>query len=169
MNWGSCAPPDVLKREMKIRTSIVIRATPETLWPLLTNSSMDVPGCFCLGLPQPVSCELPDGVGGIGSERRCISDRGVVVQRITEWAPPKHLQFEMVSTNHCWSTQVDSIREEFRVKQHIHGSRITRTTTIAATKPFRCIKELGFYLGLKRVHLYVFKNWQAGTESGPLE
>src|SRR5690606_38000273 len=151
---------------MKIRTSIVIKSAPEALWPLLTSSSMDVPGCFCLGLPRPVSCELPDSIGGVGSERRCISDRGVVVHRITEWVPPLYLQFEMVSTNHCWASQVDAIKEEFQIIPHHQGIRVTRTTTIAATKPFQIIKELGFYLGLKRVHLYVFKNWRAKTEQG---
>jgi hypothetical protein len=42
--------------------------------------------------------------------------------------------------------------------------RATRTTRIAATKPFQLIKELGFYIGLKRVHLYVFKNWRVQAE-----
>lgn len=146
---------------MKIQTSMVISATPESIWPLLTNSSMEVPGCFCLGLPRPVSCELPDRVGGVGAERRCVSDRGVVIQRITRWEAPHRLQFEMVSTDHCWRLQVDSIREDFLIEPVTGGTRITRTTTIIATKPFQRIKEWGFYLGLKRVHLYVFKNWRA--------
>ena len=149
---------------MKIRTSIVIRSTPDFLWPLLTNSSMDVPGCFCLGLPRPVSCQLPDSIGGVGSERRCVSDHGVIVQRITAWTPPLHLRFEMVSTDHSWRSQVESITENFHIAPHRRGIKITRTTMIVATKPFRFIKELGFWLGLKRIHLYVFKNWRAKTE-----
>jgi len=149
---------------MKIRTSTLVRSTPEALWPLLTNSSMEVPGCFCLGLPRPVSCELPDSVGGVGAERRCISDRGVVVQRITRWVPPRHLQFEMVSTDHGWGPYVDSIAEDFLIERNSRGSRIIRTTTLIATQPLQWIKELGFYMGLKRVHLYVFKNWRAQVE-----
>ena len=149
---------------MKIETSTVIRSTPEALWPLLTNSSMDVPGCFCLGLSRPVSCELPDSIGRVGAQRRCISDRGVVVQRITTWVPPRHLRFEMVSTDHEWGPCVDSITEEFLIERNSQGARITRTTTLVATKPFQLIKELGFYMGLKRVHFYVFKNWRSEAE-----
>lgn len=100
---------------MKIKTSTMIQAAPETIWPLLTNSSMEVPGCFCLGLPRPLSCELPSGEAGVGAERRCISDRGVIVQRITDWSPPQRLQFKMVTTSHCWAPQVASITEEFLI------------------------------------------------------
>lgn len=145
---------------MKIRTSTFIDAQPETVWPLLTHSSMDASGCFCLGLPRPVSCELPSGVGGVGAERRCISDRGVVVQRITTWVPPSHLCFEMQSTDHCWRSQVESIREDFRILPEPHGVWVIRTTNIRARGPLRWFKELGFYVGLKRVHFYVFKNWR---------
>lgn len=150
---------------MKIRTSTRLPSDPETVWPLLTGSTMDVPGCFCLGLPKPVACELPDRRGGVGAERRCISDRGVVVRRITEWSPPSHLEFRMVSTTHCWSDQVESIVEEFRMEPTAGGARLTRTTTLTATGPFRLLKELGFYLGLKRVHLYVFRNWRHQVET----
>lgn len=122
---------------------------------------MEVPGCFCFGLPRPVACELPERTGGVGAERRCISDRGVVVQRITAWEPLVRLRFKMVSTDHCWSSYVESIEEDFRLESWGKGTRITRTTSIRAMGPFRIIKELGFYLGLKRVHLYVFKNWRA--------
>jgi len=145
---------------MRIRTSQIILANPEQLWPLLTNSRMDVPGCFCLGLPRPVACELPDSTGGVGSERRCISDRGTVIQRITNWQPSRVLQFEMVTTDHCWGPYVESLKEHFELEPCSSGTRITRTTHIKATGLFRTLKELSFSLGLKRVHLYVFKNWR---------
>lgn len=149
---------------MQVRTSILIKSTTEALWPLLTHSRMEVPGFFCLGLPRPVSCELPDQSGGVGAERRCISDRGVVVQKITQWSPPQRLRFEMASTDHKWRSQVDSITEDFRLQPHPNGVILTRTTMIQARLPFRRLKEAGFYLGLKRVHLYVFKNWQRQLE-----
>ena len=141
-----------------------MNATSEQLWPLLTNSRMDVPGWFCLGLPRPVSCELSQATGGVGSERRCISDRGTVIQTITKWQPPARLQFRMISTDHGWGPCVESIEEDFRLEQTSHGTRITRTTNITATGKFARIKEIGFYLGLKRVHRYVFDNWGAKTE-----
>lgn len=151
---------------MIIRTSVFVSTTAEQFWPLLTNSTMQVPGWFCLGLPRPVSCELPSTTGGVGAERRCISDRGIVVQKITHWAPPHQLQFEMVSTNHSWSEHVLSIREDFSIQPQQKGIKVIRTTTILATNPFKAIKELGFYLGLKRVHCYVFKNWRTLAECG---
>ena len=66
----------------------------------------------------------------------------------------------MISTDHSWSAQVESLEEDFQIEEHGGATRITRTTEIKATPPFRLIKELGFYLGLKRVHHYVFMNWR---------
>ena len=151
---------------MQIHTSKNIKASADDIWPLLTQSRMDVPGCFCLGLPQPKSCELPNEVGGVGSERRCISDRGVVIQRITEWAPPNKLTFEMVTTDHTWSDCVDFLKEEFILSDSGKNTQVTRRTTIKAKGFLSLIKELGFYAGLKRVHLYVFKNWRTTAEQG---
>ena len=142
----------------------MINAPSEQLWPLLTTSRMDVPGWFCLGLARPVSCELPQSSGGVGSERRCISDRGTVIQKITNWQPPERLQFRMISTDHTWGPCVESLEEDFRLEQCNHGTRITRTTSIKASGWFPRIKEIGFYFGLKRVHRYVFENWRVKAE-----
>ncbi|MBB5353233.1 hypothetical protein HNR46_003488 [Haloferula luteola] len=152
---------------MRIQTAITIPASPEQLWPLLTRSSMNLPGCFCLGLPQPLSCELPDSEGGVGSIRHCHSDRGHIIQRITEWSPPSRLTFEMVSTDHCWAHQVQSLRETFHIIPLSHGLRVTRSTQLKATSPFSLIKEWGFSLGLKRIHFYVFKNWKSQLSLSP--
>jgi hypothetical protein len=158
-------PPQAIKApHMKIRTSALIPTTRERLWPWLTSSRMDVPGRFCMGVPSPVSCELPESVGRVGAERRCISDRGTVVQRITVWQPPMRLEFRMVSTDHGWARCVDSIEENFQLEQIGHKTRITRTTRLRARGRWKLLKEAMFYLGLKRVHYFVFKNWrkQAG-------
>lgn len=146
--------------EMKIRTTTLIRASRDRLWPLLTNSQMTIPGWFCLGLPRPVACQLQEPHGRVGAERRCISDRGTVTQVITAWEPPSRLKFSMVSTDHSWGPSVASIDEEFILEQFGDRTRITRTTSIQAQGGFRFLKELGFYLGLKRVHLFVFGNWR---------
>lgn len=149
---------------MRIRTTQIMKTTPELLWPLLTNSRMDVPGCFCLGLPRPVACELPKSSGGVGAERRCISDRGTVVQRITTWIPCRQLQFQMVTTDHNWGPCVESLEEDFQLEKCAQGTRITRTTNIRASGIFKVFKEIGFCIGLKRVHLYVFRNWRTESE-----
>ena len=150
---------------MKIRTSTWIAASRESLWPLLTGSRMDLPGWFCLGLPRPVSCELPEALGGVGAERRCISDHGTVAQRITSWEPPQQLRFSMVTTDHRWESCVESLHEDFLLEERRNGTRITRTTQLTAKGKFRWLKELGFCIGLKRVHLFVFKNWKAAGEA----
>ena len=149
---------------MKIRTSTVIRSSCDRLWPLLTNSQMTAPGYFCLGVPRPVACELPGATGRVGAERRCISDRGTVTQVITEWQPPHLLRFRMVSTDHRWGRCVDSIEEEFTLESIPVGTRITRVTSIVARGFLPSVKEGMFFLGLKRVHLFVFKNWRSQAE-----
>lgn len=150
---------------MKIRTSTTIKASRERLWPLLTNSEMNAPGSFCLGVPRPVECRLPDGEGAVGASRHCVSDRGVVNQEITCWLPPDQLQFKMIDTDHDWSPCVESITEQFDLEDVNNGTRITRTTTLRAKGYFRLLKEFGFYFGLKRVHYFVFKNWRRSAET----
>lgn len=149
---------------MKIRTSTRIPAAPESLWPLLTGSQMTAPGCFCLGIPRPVACELPDAAGRVGAERRCISDRGTVTQTITDWQPPERLQFHMASTDHAWGRCVEALEEDFTLVAEAGGTRITRTTRIAARGRFKPLKETLFCIGLKRVHWYVFKNWRRQSD-----
>jgi hypothetical protein len=156
---GGCITGSGRIDPVKIRTSTLIPAAPERLWPLLTDSQMTAPGCFCLGLPRPVACELPESEGKVGAERRCISDRGTVTQTITLWQPPGRLGFRMVSTDHSWGRCVDALEEDFALEADAAGTRITRTTRIAARGGFRALKEALFCVGLKRVHLYVFKNW----------
>jgi hypothetical protein len=70
----------------------------------------------------------------------------------------------MVSTDHGWARCVDSIEENFQLEQIGHKTRITRTTRLRARGRWKLLKEAMFYLGLKRVHYFVFKNWrkQAG-------
>jgi hypothetical protein len=145
---------------VEIRTSTIIPASPDELWPLLTDSQMTAPGCFCLGLPRPVACELPVTEGKVGAERRCISDRGTVTQTITHWQPPQRLKFRMVSTDHSWAPCVEALEEDFALEPYGDGTRITRTSRIAARGGFKAVKEALFCIGLKRVHRYVFKNWR---------
>ena len=116
-------------------------------------------------IPEPritpnVSGELPEAEGKVGAERRCISDRGTVTQTITHWQPPERLRFRMVSTDHTWGRCVRTLEEDFALEAVGHGTRITRTTRIAARGGFKALKEALFCIGLKRVHRYVFKNWR---------
>ncbi|QJE94617.1 hypothetical protein [Luteolibacter luteus] len=145
---------------MNVATSTIIQSTAERLWPLLTSSQMTASGRFCLGVPRPVACELPSAVGEVGAERRCISDRGTVIQTITHWNPPTRLKFRMRSTDHQWGRCVESIEEDFHIEEIPKGVRITRVTRIKAKGFLSRVKEALFCIGLKRVHFYVFKNWR---------
>jgi uncharacterized protein YndB with AHSA1/START domain len=147
--------------KMKIRTTATINAEPDSVWPLLTNSEMTAPGRFCLGVPKPVECRLPDAKGGVGQRRQCVSDRGVVNQEITTWIPPTKLEFRMIETNHDWADCVESIEERFDLSPLSPGTKIRRTTTLKASGHLRWLKEAMFYFGLKRVHFFVFKNWKS--------
>lgn len=149
---------------MKVQTTRLIRSSRDTLWPLLTNSQMAAEGCFCLGVPKPVACELPSRAGGVGVERRCVSDRGTVIQTITEWNPPERLRFHMVSTDHSWGRCLRAISEDFRLEATPEGTRITRVTSFEAKGFMSRVKELLFWTGLKRVHVYVFRNWRSQAE-----
>ncbi|PQJ29236.1 hypothetical protein [Rubritalea profundi] len=149
---------------MKVTTSQLIENKEEVIWPLLTHSEMTSQGCFCLGVPKPMACELPNSIGGVGAERRCISDRGTVLQRILEWEPPSKLRFTMESTDHCWGPCIDSIEEEFSLRKTTAGTTVTRTTRFVAKGWLRPIKEIMFWVGLKRPHLFVFKNWKQQCE-----
>ncbi len=150
---------------MRVRTSTVIRRTPEDLWPLLCDSRMDARrSClFRLGVPKPVECRLPEGAGGEGSRRQCVSDRGVVHQRITCWDAPWRLKFSMEDTNLYFRPCVAEMHEEFVLEAlGREETRITRTTKLRARGRCAVLKEWLLWPGLKAVHRYVFGNWRAG-------
>lgn len=149
---------------MRVRTSTFIESTREQLWPLLTSSQMTASGYFCLGVPRPLYCELPNQSGGVGAERRCVSDRGTVIQEITGWDPPERLRFRMVSTDHDWARWIASIDEEFVLDSEGSGVRLTRTTRCTTKGLAAALKERVVWFGLKRVHLYVFANWKRELE-----
>lgn len=70
---------------MKIISRATLPGSPEEIWPLLCSSKMEAGSAclFRLGLPRPVECRFPEGSGGVGKERQCVSNLGVIRQRIT--------------------------------------------------------------------------------------
>ncbi|MGC4016872.1 MAG: SRPBCC family protein [Luteolibacter sp.] len=147
----------------KIRTACVIDAPPEAVWPLLCSSKMDtrIPCAFRLGIPKPVECRLPEGEGGVGRERQCVSNRGIIHQRITCWDAPRCLRFQMEDTNLYFRPCVTSIEEAFELEA-LDGerTRVVRTTTLAVVGMGRFLKSAIMLAGLKCVHRYVFRNWR---------
>jgi len=145
-----------------VRTSCRFRSPPATVWPLLYSSKMDRSSSllFKLGVPQPLECRLTDGVGGVGGERECVSDQGVVHQRITAWTPEKELSFRMERTDVVSARLVREVEETFNLISTRRGLLVTRTTRVVLNGPCPLVTKIQLFVGLKQVHRYVFRNWQ---------
>jgi hypothetical protein len=115
---------------------------------------------FKLGVPHPRECRLPDGHGGVGSERECISDQGVVHQRILVWLPEKQLSFRMEQADLYFRKYVREMVETFDLLPTSSGVLVTRTTRVWVLGRLSPLKKGLLFLGLKQIHRYVFRNWQ---------
>ncbi|HYK94163.1 MAG TPA: SRPBCC family protein [Thermoplasmata archaeon] len=153
-----------------VRTRRRFPQAPADVWPLLLNSRMAPSRSlwFRLGVPQPVECRVPDGRGGVGSERECVSIQGVVHQRILEWTPPSHLVFRLEWTDLAQARGVGGMRETFDLDPVDGATVVTRTTEVelrGAGNPFR---RFVLWVGLKQVHRFVFRNWlRLSSRGGP--
>lgn len=148
-------------RELTVRTRVLIPASPRALWSLLCNSRMDGTSklLFKLGVPQPLQCRVTDDHAGVGSERECISDQGVVHQRILEWIPERRLSFRMERTDMEFGRFVREIVDTFDLLPTSSGVEVTRVTKVSTTGRAQLFRRIPLYLGLKQVHRYVFQNW----------
>ena len=147
---------------MKVTTSVVINKAPEVIWPMLCNSRMadDKPILFRFGVPKPVQCKLKTGIGGVGSDRQCVSSLGTINQKITRWEPNRLLEFEMKDTDMYFGKFIISIKDRFELADlETQRTRLTRTTNFEVSGLFGLLKSLPIWFGLKRVHKYVFENW----------
>lgn len=153
-------------RELEVRTCQTFTGPVSTVWSLLCNSRMDGTSTllFKLGIPQPLECRVPDGRGRVGGERECISDQGIVHQRILEWTPEERLRFRMETTDLSFGSYVSEIVDTFDLAKTPQGVRVTRTTKVGTKGRFRFLKQFALYLGLKQVHRYVFRNWRRWAE-----
>jgi hypothetical protein len=149
--------------ELTVRTRWRLPRTPDKVWPLLTKSRME-PECsvlFLLGVPEPQECRLPDGQGGVGSRRECVSDQGVVEQRILEWDEPRTLSFRAERTDLGFKNHVTEIVERFELVPDGPGATLaTRTTQVRLRDPWAFLRRIMLAIGLKKVHRFVFGNWE---------
>jgi uncharacterized protein YndB with AHSA1/START domain len=158
--------------ELVVRTRQTFAAPAGTVWALLCNSRMDDASSlwFKLGVPHPVECRVPDGHGGVGSERECVSDQGIVHQRILEWVPESRLSFRMEDTDLRFRRYVSGIVDTFDLVATGTGVSVTRTTRVSAKGRFRIFRKVALFFSLMQVHRYVFRNWRRlakrGTPSG---
>jgi hypothetical protein len=149
---------------MRVKTNWTITSSIEDLWPLLCDSKMITRSrspLFRMGLPLPVQCRLPDGSGGVDATRQCVSATGQIQQRIVAWDPPSHLAFEMVETDLPLRHFVAAIREEFWLSEGPtdHKTQLSRRTHLTFRRGWRWVATPVFYVGLKTVHRFVFRNW----------
>jgi len=133
----------------------------QRVWPLLCDSKMAVAPRmpFLPGVPQPVQCRLPEGEGGVGDERECVSREGAVHQRILDWVPEERLSFRMERTDLGFRSFVDEMVDTLELEPRNAGVLVTRTTTLRVRGRFRRPKKWLVFLGVKQVHRYVFRNW----------
>ena len=67
----------------------------------------------------------------------------------------------MDRTDLYFRSWVPSIVDDFElVPTPDGGTRTTRTTNVTVTGWFRWAKQAALWLGLKKVHRFVFRNWQ---------
>ncbi len=147
---------------MLVRTRQKFHPPAAAVWPLLCDSQMDSsrPLWFRLGLPQPVQCRLPEGLGGIGRERECVSDQGTVHQQILGWDPPVRLSFRMVRTDLPPLRPVEELVDTFDLEGGAGGTWVVRTTHVRFRASVTLWRRALLFLGLKRIHRYVFRNWR---------
>ncbi len=109
---------------------------------------------------------MPDGHGGVGSERECVSDQGIVHQRILEWVPEKRLSFRMERTDLHFQRYVSEIVDTFDFVATSEGVGVTRTTQVWTKGHFQLLKKFALFLSLTQVHRYVFRNWRRLAKRG---
>jgi Polyketide cyclase / dehydrase and lipid transport len=154
-------------REVAVRTRWVFDAPPRDVWPLLCASKMGESNfpLVKLGVPKPLECRLPGGQGGAGSERECVSDQGVVHQRIIEWIPTERLSFRMERTDLAFRDSVVDLVDTFDLVPTVAGVAVTRITRARVTGRFKVLRGLMLRVGVKQVHRFVFANWQRLAEA----
>ena len=146
---------------MKVRTAWIIEKSRPQVWRLLCDSSLPPIKWwpFLFGVPRPLECRLPDGRGGRGARRQCVSSRGVIQQRITLWENATRLGFRM-EANTIPGFPVAEMRDFFELTALGHArTGVTRTTYFTLKGRCRGLRGLATWPVLKCIHRYVFLNW----------
>ena len=163
LHFAPCGPV------VTVETSIEIPALASAVWARLCDADMPatVPCEFRLGRlgpPQPMRCELPSGVGGVGQERRCITARGVVTQRITSWTEAEHLAFEVITEEAGLGAHVQAMRDDFWLVPLGTGrTRLTRRTALEPRGPCRRLRGLALGVAVRRIHRYTMRGFAAAA------
>ena len=157
-------------RPVRVTSAIQIAAPVPAVWATLCDADMPAtaPCEFRLGRlgpPRPVRCELPDGAGGVGATRRCVSDRGTVTQRVTEWAEGERLAFELVAEDAGLGAHVAAMRDVFELAGAGGGTRLTRRTELVPRGPCPRLRGLALAVAVRRVHRFTMRGFQRIAEA----
>ena len=155
---------------VRVTSAIQIAAPTLAVWAKLCDAEMPAtaPCEFHLGRvgpPRPVRCELPDGPGAVGATRRCVSDRGTVTQRVTEWAEGERLAFELVAEDAGLGAHVAAMRDVFELEPAAGGgTRLTRRTEVVPCGPCPRLRGLALAVAVRRVHRFTMRGFQRAVE-----
>lgn len=158
-------------RPVCVTSAIEIAAPRSAVWARLCDAEMPatVPCEFRLGPfgpPRPLRCELPEGVGGVGATRRCVSERGTVLQRVTEWRAGERLAFELIAEDAGLGAHVAAMRDVFELAPGAAGgTRLTRRTELLPRGPCPRLRGLALAVALRRVHRFTMRGFRHVAEA----
>jgi len=95
----------------------------------------------------------------VGVERECVSDRGIVRQRILDWRPEERLSFRMEETSLPIRAFVREMVDTIVLVPSGSSLQVTRTTTVRVSGRYRILRKWLLRIGIKQVHRYVFRSW----------
>ena len=151
-----------------VETSITIFARPTEVWRYLCDARLPLtaPCCFKIGVPKPEACRLVGDMSGVGAQRQCQTDRGVINQTITEWEAPRRLSFAVNSDSIGLGRHIRNMDDTFSIEETVGRVRLIRRTRFSTQGPFSLPKSWLFRAAVKHVHRYVMRNFKALAEGG---
>jgi hypothetical protein len=159
---GGPAPSPALGPPITVTTSCDFDLPIAVVWGGITNAEMRLPKpwCFNLGLPLPRSCAITATRDGIGTRRRCTSDKGTIEQEITAFDPGRSLAFRLVSHDLATAFAIGAMDDRFTFASGAQGSiRLTRTTRISTPLGYGyALRRFAIRRSLANIHRYVYRN-----------
>lgn len=150
-------------RSLQVLSAIEINAAPADVWPLLCRAKLRLkaPFWFRFAVPTPRECQLLSDHGGVGAERRCVSSRGHIRQRIVRWEENRSLAFEMIDDSVGLRRRVPWMRDTFTLQPAGGGTRLMRATELdlRGWMPSWVMRFV-----MRRIHRYVMRNSKAMAE-----
>ncbi|HEY5912449.1 MAG TPA: TIGR01777 family oxidoreductase [Verrucomicrobiae bacterium] len=163
-------PWRAVQRREVFTTETTVAASPERAWELVAEmDKLDGPRPFLLrcGLPTPTRCELT--YAGVGGQRVCYFNSGVIAQEVTAWERPAFMGLRITESTlpgRHWLTFVDA---SYELSTAGTQTRVVRHTTIGTRLYPRWYWRPLERWGVTSEHNFVFANlhrWTV-TNGGP--